>query len=159
MDTPSGTSEISQALSDLWATIVAHPLVTVGLPLVLALLVLLHVVGALAVARDAGQRFGSRAAAVGVFLLVLLPFVGPALYRLLRPSETAAARAEQEAVTASIAAEQLLVATCPSCRRAMPPAVRFCPLDGAQVRGLCACGALLAPHFAACPACGTRRAA
>jgi len=106
--------------------------------------------------RDAGRRCSDpslRFASAGA--AVLLPFVGVALYLLVRPCED---RLDVKARRLRIQMLQRAFAepasTCVACRHPVEPEFRCCPRCGERLRRACdRCGGLVRLTWTACPWC------
>jgi len=95
---------------------------------------------------------------VGVATLVgLVPYVGPVVYLLFRPSET---RNDARSRAAELAAFETIAAgrgtTCPVCTAPVEADFLVCPVCTTRLRGACAhCDAPLQPLWQICPYCAT----
>ena len=93
--------------------------------------------------------------ALGIALVVLIPFAGVLLYLVLRPKETLS-----EAYERSLEEEYLLQdiedsEVCPSCKRRVSPDYLYCPHCRTKLRDECEnCGRPISVRWAACPYCG-----
>ena len=93
--------------------------------------------------------------ALGIALVVLIPFAGVLLYLVLRPRETLS-----EAYERSLEEEYLLqdiedTEVCPACKRRVNPEFLFCPHCRSKLRDECEnCGRPVSVRWAACPYCG-----
>ena len=93
--------------------------------------------------------------ALGIALVVLMPFVGILIYLILRPKETLS-----EAYERSLEEEYLLqdiedTEVCPSCKRRVSQDFLFCPHCRTKLRDECEnCGRPISVRWAACPYCG-----
>jgi hypothetical protein len=93
--------------------------------------------------------------ALGIALVVLIPFAGVLLYLVLRPRETLS-----EAYERSLEEEYLLQdiedsEVCPACKRRVSPEFLFCPHCRSKLRDECEnCGRPVSVRWAACPYCG-----
>lgn len=97
--------------------------------------------------------------AIGVGVVALMPFVGIALYLLVRPSMTLDEAYEHELEREAIRSELHLLAPCPTCRRAVERDFVVCPYCRTVVREECVnCRKLLASEWRHCPYCCTSRA-
>ena len=113
---------------------------------------------ALWVYRDARRRIGEP---VLVFLSTLvglaLPFIGPVVYLVFRPSETLedvrSRRVELQALEQQLARSQ---PACPVCSSAVEPDYVACPVCTTMLRDQCAmCHAPLEQLWQMCPYCAT----
>ena len=95
--------------------------------------------------------------ALGLALVVLVPFAGLVLYLVLRPRETLS-----EAYERSLEEEYLLqdiedTEICPACKRRVSPEFLYCPHCRTKLRDECEnCGRPVSVRWAACPYCGTQ---
>ena len=93
--------------------------------------------------------------ALGIALVVLIPFAGVLLYLVLRPKETLS-----EAYERSLEEEYLLqdiedTEVCPACKRRVNAESLFCPHCRSKLRDECEnCGRPVSVRWAACPYCG-----
>lgn len=93
--------------------------------------------------------------ALGIGLVVLVPFAGILLYTILRPKETLS-----EAYERALEEEYLLqdiedTEICPSCKRRVQGDFLFCPHCRNKLRDECEnCGRPVSVRWAACPYCG-----
>jgi hypothetical protein len=93
--------------------------------------------------------------ALGMALVVLVPFAGLVLYLVLRPKETLS-----EAYERALEEEYLLqdiedTEICPSCKRRVSPEFLYCPHCRNKLRDECEnCGRPISVRWAACPYCG-----
>ena len=93
--------------------------------------------------------------ALGIALVVLIPFAGILLYLVLRPKETLS-----EAYERSLEEEYLLQdiedsEVCPACKRRVSPDFLFCPHCRTRLRRDCEnCGEPVSLRWVACPHCG-----
>ena len=95
--------------------------------------------------------------ALGLALVILVPFAGWLLYLVLRPRETLS-----EAYERSLEEEYLLqdiedTEICPACKRRVSPEFLYCPHCRTKLRDECEnCGRPVSVRWAACPYCGTQ---
>ncbi len=93
--------------------------------------------------------------ALGMALVILVPFAGIILYMVLRPKETLS-----EAYERALEEEYLLqdiedTEICPSCKRRVSQDYLFCPHCRTKLRDECDnCGRPISVRWAACPYCG-----
>lgn len=93
--------------------------------------------------------------ALGIALVVLLPFAGILIYLVLRPKETLS-----EAYERALEEEYLLqdiedTEICPSCKRRVQGDFLYCPHCRTKLRDECEnCGRPVSVRWAACPFCG-----
>ena len=95
--------------------------------------------------------------ALGLALVILVPFAGLVLYLVLRPRETLS-----EAYERSLEEEYLLqdiedTEICAACKRRVSPEFLYCPHCRTKLRDECEnCGRPVSVRWAACPYCGTQ---
>ena len=95
--------------------------------------------------------------ALGLALVILVPFAGLVLYLVLRPRETLS-----EAYERSLEEEYLLqdiedTEICPACKRRVSTEFLYCPHCRTKLRDECEnCGRPVSVRWAACPYCGTQ---
>jgi hypothetical protein len=93
--------------------------------------------------------------ALGLALVILVPFAGILLYLVLRPKETLS-----EAYERALEEEYLLqdiedTEICPSCKRRVNADFLYCPHCRTKLREECEnCGRPISVRWAACPYCG-----
>jgi hypothetical protein len=93
--------------------------------------------------------------ALGLAIVILIPFMGIVLYLVLRPRETLS-----EAYERSLEEEYLLQdiedsEVCPSCKRRIQAEYLYCPHCRTKLRDECEnCGRPVSVRWAACPYCG-----
>jgi RNA polymerase subunit RPABC4/transcription elongation factor Spt4 len=93
--------------------------------------------------------------ALGLALVILVPFAGILLYLVLRPKETLS-----EAYERALEEEYLLqdiedTEICPSCKRRVNADFLYCPYCRTKLREECEnCGRPISVRWAACPYCG-----
>ncbi len=93
--------------------------------------------------------------ALGLALVVLMPFVGILIYLVLRPKETLS-----EAYERALEEEYLLqdieeTDLCPACKRRVSPEFLYCPHCHTKLRDECEnCGRPISVRWATCPYCG-----
>ena len=108
--------------------------------------------------RDARRRIGDPFLVLLATLLGLaLPYIGPVVYLLFRPSETIdevrARRVELEALEQQLARSQ---PACPVCSSAVEADYLACPVCATMLRHACAkCSASLEPLWQMCPYCAS----
>lgn len=107
--------------------------------------------------RDARRRLDDGWLVATATLVGAVPFVGPLVYLLFRPSETLAdiriREVELHALESRLAKAQ---PACPVCRSAVEPAYLVCPVCTTQLKEPCAaCKAPLEPLWSICPYCTT----
>lgn len=106
--------------------------------------------------RDARQRIGKPFLVFLATLLGLVPYIGPVVYLLFRPSETLddvrSRRVELQALEQQLARTQ--PAACPVCNSEIEPDFVGCPVCMTMLRRPCsACKAPLEPLWQMCPYC------
>ena len=93
--------------------------------------------------------------ALGLAIVILIPFMGVLLYLVLRPRETLS-----EAYERALEEEYLLQdiedsEVCPSCKRRIQSEYLYCPHCRTKLRDECDnCGRPISVRWAACPYCG-----
>src|SRR5438270_191746 len=93
--------------------------------------------------------------ALGLVLVIVLPFIGLLPYVVLRPKDTLS-----EAYERSLEEEYLLqdiedAEICPACKRRVSPDFLYCPHCRTKLRDECEnCGRPVSVRWAACPYCG-----
>lgn len=93
--------------------------------------------------------------ALGLALVILVPFAGLILYMVLRPKETLS-----EAYERALEEEYLLqdiedTELCPSCKHRVSSEFLYCPHCRTKLRDECEnCGRPISVRWAACPYCG-----
>ncbi len=93
--------------------------------------------------------------ALGLILVIVLPFMGILPYLVLRPKDTLS-----EAYERSLEEEYLLqdiedAEICPACKRRVSPDFLYCPHCRTKLRDECEnCGRPVSVRWAACPYCG-----
>jgi hypothetical protein len=107
--------------------------------------------------RDARRRIGEPFLRFLATVLGLVPYIGPVVYLLFRPSETLeevrSRQVELQALEQQLARSQ---PTCPRCCAAVEPDYLACPVCTATLRQPCAsCNAPLEPLWQMCPYCAT----
>ncbi len=105
-------------------------------------------------AADARNRCSRRAARVAVGGAALLPFVGAALYALLRPGVDRLEERERRVWRRFLEAQLDPGERCLECLTPLRPEFRCCPGCGASLRADCSsCGAPIRFGWIACPRC------
>lgn len=107
--------------------------------------------------KDARRRIGDGLVVGVATLLGLVPYLGPVVYLLFRPSETIADVRSRHAELRALE-QQLARArpTCPVCSSAVEPDYLACPVCATRLRQPCGtCDAPLEPLWQICPYCAS----
>jgi Double zinc ribbon len=108
--------------------------------------------------RDARRRIGDPILVLFATLLgLVLPYIGPVVYLLFRPTETLddvrSRRYELQALEQQLTRSQ---PACPVCRSSIEPDYIACPVCATMLRQPCAtCKAPLEPLWQVCPYCAS----
>jgi len=107
-------------------------------------------------ARDAASRIFDRRLVVLLTLLAAVPFIGMALYILIRPSRTLAETREAELASHALDAELARTPRCPSCDAPAELDWRYCAHCSAVLTHSCpSCSKTVRSGWTACPFCAT----
>jgi hypothetical protein len=105
-------------------------------------------------ARDAAARVADRRLVVALSLVAAVPFIGLALFILLRPSRTLAENREALLASQALGAELARTPRCPSCDAAVEADWRYCAQCSAVLTHSCpSCAKTVRAGWQACPFC------
>ena len=105
-------------------------------------------------ARDAASRIADRRVVALVTLVAAVPFIGMALYVLVRPSRTLTENREAVLASQALDAELARTARCPSCEVPAEQDWRYCAHCSAVLTHSCpSCAKTVRTGWAACPFC------
>jgi hypothetical protein len=107
-------------------------------------------------ARDAAARVADRRVVAVLTLTSAVPFIGMALYVLLRPSRTLADQQEALLARHALDAEIARTPRCPTCEAPADPEWRYCASCSAVLTHSCpSCSKTVRSGWSACPFCAT----
>ena len=141
-------------ISDFLATI--RPIVTLLGTLLGAYLVLLWAASVLWAYRDIRSRSENVSVQVlAVSLVLLLPFVGIPIHRILRPPQTLAEKYEKQLEAEYLRRDIEERYVCPECQRGIEHDFIVCPHCHTQLRRRCgSCERVVDLTWSICPYCG-----
>jgi Double zinc ribbon len=109
---------------------------------------------------DARRRVEDNFLVICATIGALIPFVGPAIYAIIRPPEYLEDARERELETraAELRVRQLEEQSCPNCSYPIERTYLRCPQCRARVKNPCeSCGKPIDPRWTICPYCETPR--
>jgi Double zinc ribbon len=109
---------------------------------------------------DAKRRVGDNFLVICATLGALIPFIGAAIYAIIRPPEYLEDAREREIETraAELRVRQLEEQSCPNCSYPIERTYLRCPQCRARVKNPCeSCGKPIDPRWTICPYCETPR--
>jgi hypothetical protein len=105
-------------------------------------------------ARDAASRVADRRAVFVLGLVAAIPFIGMALYILIRPTQTLAEAREAELAGQALEAELARTPRCQSCEAPAEAEWRYCARCSAVLTSSCpSCSKTVRTGWSACPFC------
>ena len=134
----------------------ANPTTQTALRTVSLYLMGLYVATVFWAARDAAARVSDRRIVAILALLAAVPFIGMALYVLLRPSRTLAEQEESLLAHQALNAEIARTPRCPSCAAPADLEWRYCANCSAVLTHSCpSCSKTVRQGWSACPFCAS----